>query len=120
MKSDSNPKRQKIGQMLLNHKIITPRQLAESLVEQKRLNAKSKRKFKIGEILLYLGHITVLQLQAFLSKQATKFSNRLEKEEALSLTKLHHEFIQTFQKKNKDKDKKTSLFSKFRPSANAK
>ena len=61
------PKR--LGELLIEANVIQPKQLAVALNEQNRLNGSSKRKFKLGEILLFLNYIKLGNLHATLKSQ---------------------------------------------------
>ena len=65
MKEEQEEKKhpQKLGEMLIYYKIITPEQLEEGLKIQKN---KGKR---IGEILIYLGRVTQDEINWILGKQ---------------------------------------------------
>jgi len=58
-----------MGDYLLEDKVITQNQLMIALEEQEKVNEKSKRKFKIGEIMMFLKYISLPQLQSYLLKQ---------------------------------------------------
>ncbi|PIR23430.1 MAG: hypothetical protein COV44_02840 [Deltaproteobacteria bacterium CG11_big_fil_rev_8_21_14_0_20_45_16] len=62
----------KIGQILLQENLVTTRDIAEALQQQKVLEIQSKRKFKLGEILLFMEKISLPQLQGALLKQTNK------------------------------------------------
>src|SRR3990172_12804808 len=61
--SDLRPKKVRIGDLLITHKVISQEQLNAALVEQK----KSGR--KLGRVLIENGFITEDQLLTFLSQQ---------------------------------------------------
>lgn len=63
---------EKIGQILLREKIVDSKDLAYALSQQKALNAKGGRSFKLGEILLFMKKINLSQLQSALLLQRNK------------------------------------------------
>jgi hypothetical protein len=66
----SNPETaMKLGEILVSHEVITRTQLNHALAEQQRVNAQSKRKFRLGEILLFSKLINVQQMYASLLEQ---------------------------------------------------
>ena len=64
---DNRP--QRLGELLVKSNTINDEQLNHALGEQRRLNETSKRKFKLGEILLFLKLIPMQKLHAVLLGQ---------------------------------------------------
>lgn len=62
-KQEGKKQHQKLGEMLINYKIITPQQLEEGLAIQK------KSEKRIGEILIKLGRVTQDEINWVLGKQ---------------------------------------------------
>lgn len=71
MSIDSEPD-DKLGQILLNEKLVTKKDISHALEQQKILEIQSKRKFKLGEILLFMEKISLQQLQGALLQQKNK------------------------------------------------
>ena len=64
-------KKQKLGELLIQMKIINADQLADALGEQANLQARNaQRQFRLGEILISRRAITLVQLAAALRIQA--------------------------------------------------
>ena len=66
------PTDKKIGQLLLEAKVITAEQLAEAIALQKKMNSEGARKFKVGEVLLFQKVVSLPQLHEALRKQKNK------------------------------------------------
>ena len=67
--SMTNSTKLKVGQILMNQKVISQKQLVFALAEQKRINSSSKRKFKLGEVLLICELIELKDLHNALIEQ---------------------------------------------------
>jgi len=62
----------RLGQLLVQDERLSEQDLARVLGEQQRLNSKSKRQFKLGEIALFLGLITPKELEKYLLNQRSR------------------------------------------------
>lgn len=105
----------KLGQILLEMKLITKEQLEEALLSQREMNAKGGRQFKLGEVLLFTETISLPQLQNALRRQTGKAersreivvaAKRREREAALQMQRDSEREESTFLGRLK------SLFSK--------
>jgi len=67
--SNITPRPKKLGQLLIEAKRLTPGKLSIALQEQERINGKSKRHFKLGEILMFMKVLSLKDLHNHLLKQ---------------------------------------------------
>ena len=62
----------KLGQILIQRKLIRKNELVQALAEQKRLHQKFRRQLKLGQILLYCEVISVDDLEGALLEQGPR------------------------------------------------
>ncbi len=96
-------KDQKLGQILLESKIVTIPQLAQALQYQQEMVVTGQRPLKLGQILLFAGFVTVPQLQEALRKQVGKAHASREIAEAAKIAKSERAaLVQSFSQSKED------------------
>lgn len=110
----------KLGQILLDRRLISVSQLSDALIAQQKFNDESNRCFKIGEILLFAEVIKIDDLQSALRSQkfraqahradavASKSQESIRNIQEGKLKKIQDDF-----KAKKRRKKKQSFFSKL-------
>ena len=78
MHVDSNRAVKRLGDLLIEDKRITQAELSKVLAQQEQLNATSKRKFKLGEILLFMKLITRPELEDYLKRQKPRTRDQID------------------------------------------
>lgn len=104
----------KLGELLVKRKIISASELKWALEQQLHLNATSKRKFRLGEVLLFAKLINTQQLSELLLEQKPRTDKDKSQLEAFKARSSLITSISSIQKETKkDESSEERSFAMF-------